>query len=285
MELSCVTPLPTIKKVTVLIYTGRLYPGLWSSMGSGMAEFSDQRMKLAPGEEVKHSYMTGNAVNRYLEDYLDRQSPNGTTLRSRLRLGIEVTAVERTDDGWSVIARSLDGSVHQYLTRKLVVASGVAPEPHMPELPNCESFKGVVAHSSDFGASGVLSNDQARHVVVYGGAKSAADMAYTCARAGKEVTWLIRESGAGPATLIPASGRGNHRNFAEYSSTRIMGSMSPSPWAPDNTRTRFMGRTVLGRSIMVSPWSSADKAIAAVFDNAREVNWRDNFQKLRPTGR
>lgn len=44
---------------------------------------------------------------------------------------------------------------------------------------------------------------------VLGGAKSAADVAYASAKAGKKVHWIIRASGNGPAALFHPSAGGS----------------------------------------------------------------------------
>jgi len=41
-----------------------------------------------------------------------------------------------------------------------------------------------------------------KYITVLGGAKSAADMAYACAKAGKSVSWIIRSSGNGLAAFL-----------------------------------------------------------------------------------
>ena len=202
-----------------------------------------------------------------------------------MKLRLTIKSVEQRDNEWHVHGTGPDNQDTTLRTRKLVVASGMTSEPHWPKLANRDLFTGTVVHQEGFGASPVVSSDKIQNVVVLGGAKSAADMVYACVKAGKTVTWLIRDSGAGPAPLISSEGRGAYRNHPEYASTRIMGSLSPSPWATENTRTRFMGRTVIGRSLMVSPWANVDKAVHSVFDNAAELNARDDFKKLRPTGR
>jgi dimethylaniline monooxygenase (N-oxide forming) len=249
-----------------------------------MAEFSDMPMQLTPDENVEQSLMTGKAVTRYLEEYLDRHSHNGSSLRARLHLNFDVKKVERGESAWTINGRNADGTRATFRSLKLVVATGTTSEPHFPQLPNRDLFDGLVVHQSGFGASPILSSDSIQNVTILGGAKSAADMVYACVKAGKTVTWLIRESGAGPATFLSAEGRGTYRNHPEYASTRIMGSLSPSPWAPENSRTKFMGRTVLGRSIMVSPWANADKMVHTVFDEAREMGVNEEFQQLRPRG-
>jgi hypothetical protein len=66
-------------------------------------------------------------------------------------------------------------------------------------------------HHIDFGGSDVFTNGRLQHLVVLGGAKSAADIAYSAANAGKTVSWIIRKSGSGPAAFVNAKGIGPYR--------------------------------------------------------------------------
>lgn len=61
----------------------------------------------------------------------------------------------------------------------------------MPVFAKQDCFKGLMLHQRDFGQSSVLSSSD-KYITVLGGAKSAADMAYACAKAGKSVSWVIR---------------------------------------------------------------------------------------------
>ncbi len=40
-----------------------------------------------------------------------------------------------------------------------------------------------------------------KYITLLGGAKSAADMAYACAKVGKSVSWVIRSSGSGSGRI------------------------------------------------------------------------------------
>ncbi len=45
-----------------------------------------------------------------------------------------------------------------------------------------------------------------KYITVLGGAKSAAHMAYACAKAGKSVSWVIRSSGSGSGRISGFAG-------------------------------------------------------------------------------
>lgn len=82
-----------------------------------------------------------------------------------------------------------------------MVASGLTSTPNMPVFAKQDCFKGLILHQRDFGQSSVLSPID-KYITVLGGAKSAADMAYACAKAGKSVSWIIRSSGNGLAAFL-----------------------------------------------------------------------------------
>jgi len=90
--------------------------------------------------------------------------------------------------------------------------------------------------------------------VVLGGAKSAFDTVQMLIRGGKDVTWIIREDGAGPAcmgdpTPPPIFGL---KNSSELVSTRFISKLSPSIFEPVDGWARFWHQSRIG--IAVSAW-------------------------------
>ena len=265
-------------------FLGRLYPSFWSQTGVDMAEFSDLPMAISPGEPIQYCMMHAKCVTRYLENYMAVHTYSNSTLRDRFRSRVDVRSMERQDDGlWRVQAVLADGSETTYHATKVVMATGLTSIPNIPELPNQTAFDGPIMHQEGFGSSEVISSNAIETVAVIGGGKSAVDMVYACGKAGKKVHWLIREDGSGPPSFIGIEGKNNYRNGPEMASSRIISSASPSPFTPDNTRTRFMGRTVLGRTLMGSVWSTADKQRDVYLDD--ETMDREDLQLLRPKAR
>ena len=117
---------------------------------------------------------------------------------------LEITRLEE-EQGWNVRVQTTSGE-QTMQTRKLIIATGVTNRPHMPSIEGAESFEAPIIHSAHLGKqSGPLIKDpQVRTVAVLGGGKSAYDAVYLAAMAGKEVEWIIRKSGKGPAWVFPS---------------------------------------------------------------------------------
>ena len=113
-------------------------------------------------------------------------------------------------------------------------------------------------HHRDFGSSSILADPEVKHVAVLGGAKSAADVAYAAATAGKEVSWIIRKAGTGPGGLLPAQGIGPYKNTNEVLYTRLTAAMNPSVWTPQTWATRLLHQSWIGRSIVDWIWGTSD---------------------------
>jgi dimethylaniline monooxygenase (N-oxide forming) len=109
-------------------------------------------------------------------------------------------------------------------------------------------------HHRDFGSSAILEDPQIQHIVVLGGAKSAADIAYAAATAGRTVSWIIRNAGSGPGELLPAKGIGPYRNSNEVLYTRLMAALNPSLWTPRTWKTRALNQSSTDRRIVDRIW-------------------------------
>jgi dimethylaniline monooxygenase (N-oxide forming) len=116
--------------------------------------------------------------------------------------GFTVTKIEKQNGRWAVQGECNEAkSTVVYHTPKLMVASGLTSTPNMPIFAKQDCFKGLILHQRDFGQSSVLSSSD-KYITVLEGAKSAADMAYAYAKAGKSVSWVIRSSGSGLAAFL-----------------------------------------------------------------------------------
>jgi len=100
---------------------------------------------------------------------------------------------------------------------KLIVATGIASNPHFPDIPGSQQFHGPIVHSEALGRSEeiLFKNDSIKAVSVIGGDKSAYDAVYTAASRGREVEWIIRRSGKGPAWMFPT-----HTNIGPFKAWR-----------------------------------------------------------------
>ena len=104
-----------------------------------------------------------------------------------------------------------------------------------------------------------MKDPKMKHIAILGGAKSAADVAYAAAKAGKIVSWIIRRNGSGPAHLAPAKGIGPYKNSNELLYTRLTAKLSPSMWSPQNWLSRLLHGTGMGRRAVNWIWDNFDK--------------------------
>ena len=122
-----------------------------------------------------------------------------------------------------------------------------------------------------------------KHVTVLEGAKSAADMVYALVKAGKEVSWVIQGSGSGPAAFLGSEGKGLYKNSAELGFTRIMGTLQPSPFTPQNRWTRFVHNTTLGQWVLSMVWNTADEVSAGGAEFHNRPGALESFKNLKPS--
>jgi cation diffusion facilitator CzcD-associated flavoprotein CzcO len=162
-----------------------------------------------PGEHVP-----GQPMHQYLEDYARKHG-----LLDRISLNTRVSTIERLEHGdgvvWQLYCQSRryrNGTATQYSrdktvkTRKLILATGVTNEPNQPRISGEIEFSAPIVHSARLGheATRLLQDSSIRRVAVLGGGKSAYDAVYLFASAGKEVEWIIRQSGRGTNWVLPA---------------------------------------------------------------------------------
>jgi cation diffusion facilitator CzcD-associated flavoprotein CzcO len=112
----------------------------------------------------------------YFDDYASRQG-------IELRLGWEVSLVERIDDGWRL--RGTDGGLLE--TRALVVATGNYRKPIIPPWPGLESYGGRLIHSADYRNPWPFEGED---VLVVGIGNSASDVAVQLSRQGRRKVWI-----------------------------------------------------------------------------------------------
>lgn len=195
----------------------------------GLFEFSDLPMRregILPDGRIPSA-----AVHAYLTEYATKFD-----LLSRIRLNAWIEEIRREpavigDDEAPRWSLTVAGSSEHLQTKKLIIATGLTSEPRMPSFPGRQDFEGHVLHSKVLGRpeTGSLLNDPSiRHVVVYGGSKSAFDAVYLLLRAGKTVDWLIREGGGGPSIMTPLSILG--QPSFRLNNSRVLSLFSPHPF-------------------------------------------------------
>ena len=166
------------------------------------------------GEEV-HSYFT-----RYAQKW---------DLYRRTRFHTDVVAIKRRlgdARGWTIVTKN--GEIIE--CEKLIVAAGNFTIPYIPSNPDISSdFKGPILHTRSLGAQYPrLQSQNVKSVVVIGGQKSAIETALLCLKAGKEVHWVIREDGNGPAPIILKEPVRSKWNVFAFSKTKLFAQLCPS---------------------------------------------------------
>lgn len=215
-------------------------------------------MPRPPENDTYYDFFKAKYTTQYLEEYADGRTFVGRTLRDRIRFGSHVRRVVKADGKWVISVKDKTGDTYTIHSTKLIVASGLTSRQHMPCLSGKVKFDRPIIHQESFGQSSILSSSTVQHVTVLGGAKSSADMVYASVKAGKKVSWIIRETGTGPAFFLSPKGKGPYKNAVELASLRVASTLSPSFLAPSSWWTRFLHETALGRKIVKGLWTGAN---------------------------
>lgn len=266
-----------------------------SQTGLGLAEFSDARLQLPEGEPTWNNLFHARNFTNYVEEYIDTHVYSGKSMRDRIMFGFSVTKIEKVDDYWTIegahisseekaVARTGDhastrDNTTTFRCSKLIVATGTSDIPNIPDLNGQEDFRGKIIHQKYFGQSNVLTNPSVKNITIYGGGKSAADMVYASVKAGKSVSWVIRASGEGPATFTSGEGKAGYANATELAATRVLSSLSPSCFQPQNWWTRFL-YTSYGRVLVDKMWAIANEMSHSVARYRDRPGAKPGFQNL-----
>lgn len=219
----------------------RVYPGMIADSCAALFDYSDFPMHEELGID-KWADLPAEKVHEYLERYSDKFD-----LRRRCRLNTKVVNVtrEKSEDGvWKVeieIKKDFEEhAVREFLyCSKLIVATGATSKPNLPLDLDYKDFDGTVLHSRELGTKHkLLTAEDVSRVTVVGGSKSAVDAVYLCALAGKQVDWVIREEGFGPAILFEARVHGIHAGA--FKNMRVTTVFGPSPLWSSGFWYRFL---------------------------------------------
>jgi len=236
-------------------------------------------MAVPPAEDTYFDTFKAKYTTQYLEKYVYKQVFAGQSLRDRIRFGFEVENVKRGNGQWVISGKENGNEAKIYHAIKMIVASGLTSVPNLPKLPNKEHFEASIIHQGDFGQSSVLSSPDIKHVTVFGGSKSSADMVYASVKAGKSVSWIIRVPGTGPGFFLAAKGIGPYRNAYAIGSTRIASTLSPN-FFNHTWWTRFLHTTSWGVKLATGFWKGVTDDINKVADFERPGT--KGFEKLKP---
>ncbi|PYI36977.1 FAD/NAD(P)-binding domain-containing protein [Aspergillus indologenus CBS 114.80] len=232
----------------------RLCRGVKTNSIAGSYAYSDFPMSEARFGVKWHQHVPGEVVYKYFEAFATQYD-----LHRRIRLSCRVKTVEKCPDGsWSISAIE-DNRPITINTRRLIVATGLASEPVMPQYPGASSFERPLLHCKDLASHHELYNT-AKTVAVVGGSKSAWDTAYQFASLGTRVHWILRKSGHGPARLLPAQATPFRLWMEKIVTTRFMTWLSPCPWGDTDGNgggwmPRFLQGTTTGQWISRHLWA------------------------------
>lgn len=256
----------------------RLYPGLMTNNLVGTYEFSDFPLDKALYNVKPDNHIPGDVVHKYLHAYAEKFD-----VYRRIRFRSIVSTAEKQDHGgWLVTftdGANTDGHL-QIRTKKLIIATGLTSEPFLPELKGMESFEGPLFHSKYFHKHAETLKTTT-NVMVYGGSKSAWDVAYAYASAGVKVNWVIRSSGHGPVWMMPPHVTPFKVWMEKLVHTRFLTWFSPCIWADTDGYSsfrRFFHRTTMGRWLVNAFW----KTLANDAIQTNRYHAHPETKKLKP---
>lgn len=237
----------------------QLYPGLRANNLQGYYEFSDFPILQAGLEEMSvrpRDILSGEAMYAYLCKYAEHFG-----LLDKLRLKTKVLSAlcdaGEVEKAWRLKLAGGNDEVYEVSCSKLIVATGQASQPLMPEILGAEYFRMPVVHTAELGAKApsLISDSSLHHITVLGGGKSAHDAVYMFASAGKRVTWITRRHGRGAMPMAnPYTKMGSWMVWLEgLLMTRPLTWFGACPWSDGDGFgwVRWaLHRTRLGRALV-----------------------------------
>ncbi len=175
----------------VVLERGEVLGATWANLYDSLVLHTGKRMSSLPGLAFPRSYPTfipRQAFWDYLKSYADH-------FGIQVETGSGVTAVARTNGGWTV--RTARG---EWQARAVVMATGIVANPVVPAFPGRERFGGRVIHSVEYRRPGPF---RGHRVLVVGVGNSGGEIASELAASGATVTVAVR-SGANvvPLTIL-----------------------------------------------------------------------------------
>lgn len=167
----------------------RLYPDLKTNNLLGTFEYPDFPLD-GKAVNLRHAkdHVPGEDANAYFKAYARHFG-----IDKLIQFNSKVTVAEHqeTQDGGWVLTIECGGKTSQIFTRRLIVATGLTTDPILPTFDGQESYGGLIYHAKDFGRY-ADTRKTAKNATVYGTGKFAWDVAYSYAKAGVPVNWVIR---------------------------------------------------------------------------------------------
>lgn len=272
----------------LISFSERIYPSFWTQTPVKMAEFSDRPMKPPPEEDQYYGFFPGKYTTAYLESYVDDHIYASQSIRDRILFNSSVDRVLRDPEPEGGVQWTIIYNTNQKIrTSRLIDATGMTSQPSIPNIPGSSGFKGRSLHHKSWGQehSDLLSNPSLQSICIIGGAKSAADVAYACAKAPgekKKVHWVIREDGNGPSAFFAAPAMTDrYANSNEGFYNRFLGSFLPSQFCQEWGWLKWLLQgTTFGRWYVKRLWDGFDKGLRASLDYQREEGKAMGFADL-----
>ena len=160
----------------------------WANLYDSLVLHTGKHMSALPGLRFPDSTPLFPPRAEFVE-YLRRYA---TTFELPIRTNAEVVEVERAPGGWLIRTRSGE----ELQARAVVVATGIASNPVIPEIHNRARFPGRVRHSIQYRNP---EDAKGRRILVVGAGNSSGEIASELSRAGARVTLAVRNG----AHIVP----------------------------------------------------------------------------------
>src|SRR5687768_4924451 len=160
----------------VVLERGRQVGQSWANFYSSLVLHTGKHLSSLPGLP----FPRGTPIfpsRRDMVDYLQRYAD---TFALPIETGVDVRSVARDGSGWRVDGRH---------ARTVVVATGIASNPFVPENANLGAFRGRMRHSAEYRAPEPF---KGRRTLVVGAGNSGGEIAAELGRAAVDVTISVR---------------------------------------------------------------------------------------------
>eukprot|EP00947_MAST-08B_sp_MAST-8B-sp1_P002759 g2759.t1 len=147
---------------------------------------------------VVHKRLDGKSLQRYISKYADTEG-----VRPWIEFNRQVKNIDFSSESGTASVTTVDvktGAWYEEGPFDLVLYTGFASTPFVPNLPGAEQFQGAAMHSTSLHSDvfkGMIDSKEPKHVVIVGGGKSACDTIVNFIEAadnGSNIkhTWLYR---------------------------------------------------------------------------------------------
>lgn len=244
----------------------------------GYSDFPMQSMidSVKPGQHIP-----GEVMHQYLSEFARKFD-----ILRHIEFSSRAQSAElRSDDMWLLtINRSADSATRpsKILAKRLVVATGTASHPHLPQFKGADSFGNPIFHSIHFSRyQETVSKGKTRKAAVLGGSKSAWDVVQSYAAAGVKVEWILRADGNGPAWMAPTLVTPFKMFLEKLIFIRLLTWFSPCIWGDADgygrVRSWFHG-TWIGRWLVTAFWHLLTQDVV----NLNGYDKHPETKKLKP---